>query len=116
MRVPFSLPLPHRARHLVGVGKCLMSGRVLIHVVGTEAFLSVLSASLPLSFLFLSLLPFSLSPSLPFRRIYQVPECARASRVALVVKNLPANAGDLRDSSLFPGSVRSLGEGNSYPL
>ena len=47
MRVPFLLPLPHSARHLVGVGKCLMSGGVLIQVVGTEAFLPVLSASLP---------------------------------------------------------------------
>ena len=30
-----------------------------------------------------------------------------------VVKNLPADAGD---PSLFPGSGRSAGEGNSYPL
>jgi len=30
-----------------------------------------------------------------------------------VVKNLPANAGD---KSLIPGSRRSSGEGNSYPL
>lgn len=57
MWVPFSLRLPHSARYLVGVGKCLMSGGVLIQVVGTEAFLPVLSASLPLSFFF--------SPSLP---------------------------------------------------
>ena len=28
-------------------------------------------------------------------------------QVALVVKNLPANAGDLRDASLIPGSRRS---------
>ena len=27
----------------------------------------------------------------------------RASLVALVVKNLPANAGDTRDTSLIPG-------------
>ena len=70
MRVPFSLPLPHSARHLVGVGKCLMSGRVLIQVVGTEAFLRVLSASLPLSFLFLSL-PTSLSQE--FAKCLSVP-------------------------------------------
>ena len=31
----------------------------------------------------------------------------------LVVKNLPANAGDL---GLIPGSGRSLGEGNGNPL
>ena len=35
-----------------------------------------------------------------------------ASHVALVVKNLPANAGDKRDASLIPGSGRSPGEGN----
>ena len=31
----------------------------------------------------------------------------------LVVKNLPANAGDLRDTGLIPGSRRSPGEGHS---
>ena len=33
-----------------------------------------------------------------------------------VVKDLPANAGDPRDSSLIPGSGRSPGGGNDYPL
>ena len=33
----------------------------------------------------------------------------RASQVALVVKNLPANAGDVRDGCLIPGLGRSLG-------
>ena len=38
----------------------------------------------------------------------------RASQVVvLVVKNLPANAGD---SGLIPESGRSPGEGNGYPL
>ena len=32
------------------------------------------------------------------------------------VKNPPANAGDVRDVGLIPGSGRSLGEGNGYPL
>ena len=32
---------------------------------------------------------------------------------SLVVKNLPANAGDV---GLIPGSGRSPGEGNGYPL
>ena len=36
--------------------------------------------------------------------------------MALVVKNLPANAGDLRDSGLIPGSGRSPGEGHGNPL
>ena len=38
------------------------------------------------------------------------------SQVVLVVKNPPANAGDARDVGLFPGSGRSLGEGNGNPL
>ena len=33
-----------------------------------------------------------------------------------VVKNSPANAGDLRDVGLIPGSGRSPGEGNGNPL
>ena len=36
----------------------------------------------------------------------------RASQVVLVVKNLPANVGDLRDVSSIPGTGRPPGEGN----
>ena len=36
----------------------------------------------------------------------------RASQVTLVVKSLPANAGDMGS---VPGSKRSPGEGNGYP-
>ena len=39
-----------------------------------------------------------------------------ASRVVLVVKNPPANAGDLRDMGLIPGLGRSPGEGNGNPV
>ena len=39
-----------------------------------------------------------------------------ASQVALVVKNLPANAGDIRDSGSIPGSGRSLEGGRGNPL
>jgi len=39
-----------------------------------------------------------------------------ASQVALVIKNPPANVGDLRDVSSIPGLGRSLGEKNGYPL
>ena len=39
-----------------------------------------------------------------------------ASQVELVVKNPPANAGDVRDKGLIPGSGRFPGEGNGYPL
>ena len=36
--------------------------------------------------------------------------------MALVVKNLPANAGDIRDTALIPGSGRSPAEGHGNPL
>ena len=36
--------------------------------------------------------------------------------MALVVKNLPANARDIRDSGLIPGSGRSPGGGHGNPL
>jgi len=36
--------------------------------------------------------------------------------VALVIKNLLANAGVVRDASLIPGSGRSLGGGRGSPL
>ena len=38
------------------------------------------------------------------------------SQLALVVKNPPANAGDVRDESSIPGLGRSPGEGNGNPL
>ena len=34
-----------------------------------------------------------------------------ASQVALVMRNPPANAGDVRDASLIPGSGKSPGGG-----
>ena len=34
----------------------------------------------------------------------------------LGVKNLPANAGDVRDTGSIPGLGTSPGEGNGYPL
>ena len=45
-----------------------------------------------------------------------VPSSLQASQVALVVKNPPANAGDIRDVSLIPGSGRSPGGGHNNPL
>ena len=38
------------------------------------------------------------------------------SQTALVVKNSPANAGDLRDTGSIPGLGRSPGEGNGNTL
>ena len=39
-----------------------------------------------------------------------------ASQVALVVKKLPANAGDIRDMGSIPGSGRSPGGGQDNPF
>ena len=41
---------------------------------------------------------------------------ANVSQVALVAKNLPAKAGDVRDVGLILGSGRSPGQGNGSPL
>ena len=40
----------------------------------------------------------------------------KEGNLALVVKTLPANAGDIRDVGSIPGSGRSPGERNGYPL
>ena len=40
----------------------------------------------------------------------------RAFQEALVVKNSPANAGDIRDVGLIPGLERSLGGGHGDSL
>ena len=42
--------------------------------------------------------------------------CVLPSQVALVVKNLPANAGDSRDVGSILGWGRSSGVGNGNPL
>ena len=44
------------------------------------------------------------------------PQNTRASQVALLVKNLPAKAGDMRDEGSIPGSGRSPGGGHGNPL
>ena len=36
--------------------------------------------------------------------------------LVLVVKNLPVNAGDVRDTGSIPGLGRSPGEGNGTPF
>ena len=41
---------------------------------------------------------------------------AGTSQMALVVKNMPASAGDIRDMGLIPGSRRSPGRGHGNPL
>ena len=55
------------------------------------------------------------SPPLPYPLIGML--CIdRSFQVALVGKNLPANAGDLRDTGSIPRWGRSPGEGNGNPL
>ena len=39
-----------------------------------------------------------------------------SSQVALVVKNVPANARDPKDMGFIPGSGRSPGEGHGNPF
>ena len=51
-----------------------------------------------------------------FKRNMGQYEPKGASQVALVVKNLSANAGDLRDSGLILGLERSPGEGHGNPF
>ena len=46
---------------------------------------------------------------------YNLHNHSWASQVALVVKNLPAYAGDIRDVVLLPGSGRSPGGGHGNP-
>ena len=36
--------------------------------------------------------------------------------MALIAKNMPANAGDVREMGSIPGSGRSAGEGHGNPL
>ena len=42
--------------------------------------------------------------------------CIRVSQVALMVKNLPANAEDIREAVPIPGSGRFPGGGHGNPL
>ena len=49
-----------------------------------------------------------------FLRLIKDPH--QASQVVLVVKNLPANAGDIRDACSIPESGRFPGAGHGNPL
>ena len=48
--------------------------------------------------------------------LYAIVQAERASQVLLVVKNLPTNAGDLRDVGSSPVSRRTPGGGHGNPL
>ena len=47
-----------------------------------------------------------------FTSINLIYNTVGASQVGVVVKNLPANAGDVKDVGLIPGLGRCSGEGN----
>ena len=66
----------------------------------------------------LSLLPSPWQPLSTFLSLNLTPLVTSygASQVALVVKNLPANAGDIRDVGLIPGSGTSPGGRHGNPL
>ena len=47
---------------------------------------------------------------------FNILSFAQTSQMALMVKNPPANAGDIRDEGLIPGSGRCPGGGHGNPL
>ena len=51
-----------------------------------------------------------------FSVFYNVYPLTWASQVVLVVKNSPADTGDIRDLGLIPGSGRSPAGGHGNPL
>ena len=59
---------------------------------------------------------FASLPTSSYVEILTPSVMVRASQVALVVKNLPTNAGDARDEGSILGSGRSPGDGNGHPL
>ena len=82
------------------------SGRRLVSLKqneGVTPFLTTLNWSLQFLFLFSPLFPPRLNEGC-FRTVSEGSE--RASQVALMVKNPPANAGDIRDSDSISGSGR----------
>ena len=56
--------------------------------------------------------------SIPFNSVSIIKylSCHWASQVVLVLKNLPSNAGDIRDMDSIPGLGRSSGERNGNSL
>ena len=60
---------------------------------------------------------FLLGPTdLRVKRTGVFESCSGASQVVLMVKNLPANAANIRDVGSVPGLERSPGGGHGNPL
>ena len=95
---------------LQGIRQDLVSKQQQSQIKGKEISLKEMKKQ---SLHFSSLISFSPSYPLPCRgrRIDYV-----AFQVVLVVKNPPANAGNLRDMGLIPRSGSSRGGGNGNPL
>ena len=74
------------------------------------------SSSLPPSLLLCVKIFFFLENSKILWNQYSLHLGTYTSHVALVVKNLPANAGDTRDTGLVSGSGRSPQGGNGNPF
>ena len=64
---------------------------------------------------YLYLISGSLFLLIPFTN-FAHPQCPWASQVVLEVKNLPANAGDVRDTGSILGQEDPPGEGHGNPL
>ena len=93
----------------------LSSSFVFIHLTPSlfqEAFLEFLPQGSVLWPLLASDTALHLSLSVEINCLYVY----WAFKVALVVKNLPAHAGDIRDTGLISGLGRSPGERHSNPL
>ena len=78
--------------------------------LGGSIFFSIALILVSPTLVFLVFLSYS-SSSIFFFKLY--PRIKWVSQVALVVKNVPANAGDIRDAGLSP---RSPGGGHGNPL
>ena len=94
----------------------LPSSSLCLYCPSLESQLRGLEHSSPQDFLWLSSLnlPFSHVPL--FLSFFFFGNHQRASQVALLVKNLPANARDVRDMDSIPGWRRSSGGGHDNPL
>ena len=78
--------------------------------------LTSIESVMPSSHLILSRPLFLLLPIPPSIRIFSNESTLKASQMALVVKNPPANAENTREDSSIPELGRSPGEGNDNPL
>ena len=102
---------------LIPIAKVIFYLTLLSFLQGTSHFWKLSSL---LMYLFIICLPgiCKLRGSLDLLYPHSLEQCLTpgASQVALVVKNLAANAGDRRDADWIPGSERSPGGGNGNPL